>query len=87
MNDARSKLPTALYKSDLSSADDIVVNRRKKYKHNSLSPDLINNKKQNGTVIFEPKSCPPRYTDVLKSIHFFKLNIYLIDICDNQFNA
>jgi len=71
LNDARSKLPTALYKSDLSSADDIVVNHRKKYKHNSLSPDLINNKKQNGTVRFEPNSCPPRYTDVLKSIQFF----------------
>ncbi|KAL5245831.1 hypothetical protein ACI65C_013239 [Semiaphis heraclei] len=83
LNDARSKLPTALYKSDLSSADDIVVNHRKKYKHNSLSPDLINNKKQNGTV-FEPNSCPPRYTDVLKNLKNSTEQKKLVDDGDDE---
>jgi len=73
LNDARSKLPSAMLKSDVSSADDIIVDRRKKYKYDSLSPaDVKHRKKQKKTGIFEPKSCPPRYiiTDVQKSIHF-----------------
>lgn len=67
LNDARSKLPTALLKSDLSSAEDIVMNRSKKYKFKSLSPGHIYDKKQNETGILEPKNCPPRYSPELKS--------------------
>lgn len=72
-----------MLKSDVSSADDIVVNRRKKYKYDSLSPDVKHSKKrQKKTEIFNPKSCPPRYIitdDVQKIIHFLIKYLYLID--------
>ncbi|XP_060853397.1 uncharacterized protein LOC132931417 [Rhopalosiphum padi] len=80
-NEAKIKLPLAMHKSDLSSADDIIdgMTKRKRkfpyYRGQSLSPattikskklEKVNNSKQ---IKMSSNSCPPRYHDVSQSVN------------------
>ncbi|KAF0729642.1 SWIM-type domain-containing protein, partial [Aphis craccivora] len=79
-SEAKIKLPLAMHKSDLSSADDIdgMTKRKRKYPYyrgQSLSPatniksvklEKVNNSKQ---IKMSSNSCPPRYQDVSQSVN------------------
>lgn len=67
-DEAKIKLPRAMYKSDLSSADDIIIGGRPKriLKNQSLSPyNRVEKSKKlkvkKGEIKKSPDSCPPRY--------------------------
>jgi len=63
--EARSKLPKAMQKSDISSTEDEYYNGLTKKRH-SLSPNMHNLKKTKSSNLKSNaslnNSCPPRYT-------------------------
>jgi hypothetical protein len=81
-NEAKRKLPLAIHKSDLSSADDIIggITKRKRkcpyeYRGQSLSPTLIMKSKKLKVNNLKQKkissdSCPPRYQGKIQNVLF-----------------
>lgn len=64
--EARSKLPKAMHKSDISSTEDEYYSRLTKKRNTSLSPNMGNLKKTKSSIKIKSNtsinnSCPPRY--------------------------
>jgi len=80
--EARSKLPKAMHKSDISSTEDEYYNRLMKKRH-SLSPDKGNLKKTKSSnlksnISINKSSCPPRFIPegIVVGVGFCYLIIY-----------
>lgn len=81
MAEARSKLPKAMQKSDISSTEDEYYSRLTKKRHISLSPNIGNFKKSSIKIKSNTSinnSCPPRYKPegIVVGIDFCYLIIY-----------